>query len=125
MRKRFSDEQIVAILREAETGAKSIAGLCRAHGVSEPTFYVRRRKFDTAGVYVVDDGWAWHFVHVQNGEGFETDSQVGNVTNRWVTIGATCSVSTLPMIRANEICAIGIQALHHAGWKPANHHGWC
>lgn len=45
MKKRFSDEQIVAILREAGTGAKSIAELSRAHGVSEPTFYVWRRKF--------------------------------------------------------------------------------
>ena len=44
-KKRFSDEQIVAILREAETGQKSIAELCRAHSVSEPTFYVWRRKF--------------------------------------------------------------------------------
>ena len=43
-KKRFSDEQIVAILREAETGQKSIAELCRVHSVSEPTFYVWRRK---------------------------------------------------------------------------------
>ncbi len=45
MKKRFTDEQIVAILREAETGGKTIGEICRAHGVSEPTFYVWRRKF--------------------------------------------------------------------------------
>lgn len=44
-KQRFSDEQIVAILREAETGGKSIVELCRAHGMSQPTFYVWRRKF--------------------------------------------------------------------------------
>lgn len=45
MKKRFSDEQIVSILREAETGSKTIGEVCRSHGVSEPTFYVWRRKF--------------------------------------------------------------------------------
>jgi len=45
MKKRFSDEQIVAILREAESGGKAIGEICRTHGVSEPTFYVWRRKF--------------------------------------------------------------------------------
>jgi putative transposase len=45
MKKRFSDEQIVALLREAEAEGKTIAQVCRAHGISEPTFYVWRRKF--------------------------------------------------------------------------------
>ncbi len=44
MKKRFSDEQIVAILREAESGQKTVAETCRAHGVSEPTFYTWKRK---------------------------------------------------------------------------------
>lgn len=44
-KKRFSDEQIVGILREAEVGGKTIGEVCRAHGISEPTFYVWRRKF--------------------------------------------------------------------------------
>jgi putative transposase len=45
MKKRFSEEQIVAILREAESEGKTVAQLCRTHGVSEPTFYNWRRKF--------------------------------------------------------------------------------
>jgi putative transposase len=45
MKKRFSEEQIVGILREAETGKKTIAELARAHGISEPTFYIWRRKY--------------------------------------------------------------------------------
>lgn len=45
MKKRFTEEQIVAILREAETGKKTIAELSRTHGISEPTFYAWRRKY--------------------------------------------------------------------------------
>ena len=45
MKKRFSDEQIVALLREAETCGKTVGEVCRAHGISVPTFYVWRRKF--------------------------------------------------------------------------------
>ena len=32
-RKQFTPEQIVAILREAETGAQTVAELCRKHGI--------------------------------------------------------------------------------------------
>ena len=42
--KRYSEEQIIGILREAECG-KSIAQVCREHGVSEYSFYRWRKKF--------------------------------------------------------------------------------
>jgi putative transposase len=42
-RSRFSDEQIIAILREHENGAKTDE-LCRRHGISPATFYLWRRK---------------------------------------------------------------------------------
>ncbi len=45
MKKRFSEEQMVSILREADTGDKTIVELCRAHGISDVTFYAWRRKF--------------------------------------------------------------------------------
>lgn len=45
MKQRFTEEQIVGMLREAEIGEKTITELCRAHGISEPTFYVWRRKY--------------------------------------------------------------------------------
>ena len=51
--KRFSEDQIVRILREAETGGKNIADVCRAHGITETTFYRWRRKYgglDTSDV---------------------------------------------------------------------------
>ena len=41
---RFSEEQIIAILREQETGAKT-ADVCRKHAISLPTFYNWKSKF--------------------------------------------------------------------------------
>lgn len=43
-RSRFSDEQIIGILKEHEAGL-SARELCRKHGVSEPTFYKWRLKY--------------------------------------------------------------------------------
>jgi putative transposase len=43
-RSRFSDEQIVGILKEQEAGA-STAEVCRRHGISEQTFYAWKKKF--------------------------------------------------------------------------------
>lgn len=43
MKKRFSDEQIISILREAEAGV-SARELCRKHAISDATFY-RRKKY--------------------------------------------------------------------------------
>ena len=41
---RFTEEQIIGILREQETGI-AVAELCRKHGVSSPTFYKWKGKF--------------------------------------------------------------------------------
>lgn len=43
-RKRFTTEQIIKILKEAELGIK-ITELCRKHGISEQTFYNWRNKY--------------------------------------------------------------------------------
>ena len=45
MKKRFTEEQIVAILRDAESGQKPVGEVCRRHAISAPTFYAWRRKF--------------------------------------------------------------------------------
>lgn len=44
MKKRFSDEQIIGFLREAEAGV-GVKDLCRKHGFSEASYYLWRSKF--------------------------------------------------------------------------------
>lgn len=44
MKQRFSEEQIIQVLREHDAGIKT-AELCRKHGISEATFYNWKAKF--------------------------------------------------------------------------------
>lgn len=44
MKKRYSEEQIIGFLREAEAGLP-IKELCRRHGFSEGSYYAWRSKF--------------------------------------------------------------------------------
>ena len=50
-RRKYSDEQVVAILKEAQAGAKT-EELCRKYGVHPNTLYAWRDKF--AGMSVPD-----------------------------------------------------------------------
>ncbi len=43
-RKRFTEEQSIGVLKEAETGVK-VPDLCRQHGISDATFYAWRAKY--------------------------------------------------------------------------------
>ncbi len=43
-RSRFSEEQIIGIVKESEAGAKT-SELCRRHGISEQTFYRWKAKY--------------------------------------------------------------------------------
>ena len=43
-RQRFTEEQIIGVLKEHELGAKT-ADVCRKHGISEATFYNWKSKF--------------------------------------------------------------------------------
>ena len=44
MKKRFTEEQIIGFLREADAGL-AIKELCRRHGFSEASYYLWRSKF--------------------------------------------------------------------------------
>ncbi len=54
VRKRYTEEQIIAVLNEAEAGART-ADLCRKHGMSDATFYNRKAK--DAGLTVSELRW--------------------------------------------------------------------
>jgi putative transposase len=45
MKKRFSEEQIVGILRDLSASDKPVPEACRAAGISVPTYYAWKRKF--------------------------------------------------------------------------------
>jgi len=55
MKKRFADEQIVRILREAETKDQPIRDLCKRHNITEQTFFRWRNRL--GGMDVPDDRW--------------------------------------------------------------------
>lgn len=51
MKKRFTEEQIIGFLREADAGLE-VKELCRRHGFSEASYYLWRSKF--GGMDVAD-----------------------------------------------------------------------
>ena len=51
VRKKYTEEQIIAVLKEGEAGAK-IGELCRKYGISDATYYNWKRKY--AGMTVSD-----------------------------------------------------------------------
>ncbi len=44
MKKRFTDEQIILILKEQEAGERT-ADVCRRHGISQATFYKYKSRY--------------------------------------------------------------------------------
>lgn len=44
MKRRFSEEQIIGILKQHESGVKTV-DVCREHGISQNTFYTWKSKF--------------------------------------------------------------------------------
>ena len=43
-RKRYTEEQIIGVLKDAAAGVKT-ADLCRQHGISDATFYTWKAKY--------------------------------------------------------------------------------
>ena len=50
-RRRYSEEQIIGVLQEAQAGLK-VPELCRKHGISDGTFYAWKAKY--SGLTVSD-----------------------------------------------------------------------
>ena len=46
---RFTESQIVAILKESDVGMK-VSDVCRKHGISQPTYYNWKSKYGGMGV---------------------------------------------------------------------------
>lgn len=44
MKKRFSEEQIIGMIKEQEAGSRTV-DVCRKHGISEATFYKYKLKY--------------------------------------------------------------------------------
>jgi putative transposase len=49
MKKRFTEEQILSILKEQQAGLK-VLEICRKHEISDATFYTWRTKYSGMGV---------------------------------------------------------------------------
>ena len=50
---KFSEEQIVAVLRQVEMGAK-VLDVCRKHGISDATFYNWKARYGGLDVSQLD-----------------------------------------------------------------------
>lgn len=49
-KKRFTEEQIVGMLRQAEQSGQTVAQVCKAYGVSEQTWYRWKKQFGQMAV---------------------------------------------------------------------------
>ena len=64
MKKRFSEEQIVGVLKEADAGLK-VVELCRKYGISGATYYNWKAKF---GGMMVSDVRRLKALEAENGK---------------------------------------------------------
>jgi len=64
MKKRYTEEQIIGILREGQAGVK-VADLCRKHGISDASYYGWKAKF---GGMEVSDAKRLRGLEAENGK---------------------------------------------------------
>ena len=64
MKNRFTEEQIIGVLKEAETGMK-VAEVCRKYGISDATYYNWKAKF---GGMTVSDAQRLKTLEAENGK---------------------------------------------------------
>ena len=64
MKKRFTEEQIIGVLKEAEIGLK-VAEICRKYGISDATYYNWKAEF---GGMTVSDAQRLKALEAENGK---------------------------------------------------------
>jgi putative transposase len=64
MKNRFTEEQIIGVLKEAEAGMK-VAEVCRKHGISDATYYNWKAKF---GGLTVSEAQRLKALEAENGK---------------------------------------------------------
>ncbi|MBI2890007.1 MAG: transposase [Nitrospirae bacterium] len=102
---RFSEEQILAILKEAEAGAK-ISELCRRHGIAVWTFYTWRRKFQ--GLTISEARRLRQLEEenrVSGGRCFLDCITAGDGRAPARTLGVSCQARLLPHALGARVCA--------------------
>ena len=108
-RSKFTDEQIIGILREQEAGAKT-AEICRRHGISSATFYAWKSKF--GGMFFPDvapgDSVWWHCDMIHGVEPVEDQQGWGNVMY----------IPAAPWCAKNEAYADHVRKAFRAGESP-------
>lgn len=52
---RFTPEQVVYALKQVESGAETVAAICRKMGVSQATFYTWKKKHAGMGITEVSE----------------------------------------------------------------------
>jgi putative transposase len=98
-RKRHTQSQIIAILKEHEAGMKT-ADLCRKHGVSEATFYNWKAKY--GGLEVSEAKWL-RTLESENAKLKKLTLVArlrGRPVHRWPTPCASSSWSTIAHVNA-------------------------
>jgi putative transposase len=64
MKNRFTEEQIIGVLKEAEAGMK-VAEICRKYGISDATYYNWKAKF---GGMTVSEAQRLKALEAENGK---------------------------------------------------------
>ena len=78
MKKRYTEEQIIGFLREADAGLP-VKELCRKHGFSEPSYYAWKAKF---GGMKVSDTQRLKALEAENSEAQEAAGQLDAQSRR-------------------------------------------